>query len=56
MLSGVIMLRQMGGTGAGERIQEAVERVHREGRWLTGDIGGKATTGEFAKAVIGAMA
>jgi len=55
VLSGVMMLRQMGETRAAERIQVAVEKVYREGRWLTGDVGGKATTAEFGKAVIGGM-
>ena len=56
LLSGVMMLRHMGETRAAERIQAAVEKVYREGRWLTADVGGKATTSEFTKAVIGAMA
>jgi len=55
VLSGVMMLRHMGETAAAERIQAAVEKVYREGRWVTRDIGGKASTAEFAKAVIGGM-
>jgi isocitrate dehydrogenase (NAD+) len=55
VLSGVMMLRHMGETAAAERIQGAVEKVYREGRWVTADLGGKATTTEFAKAVIGGM-
>jgi isocitrate dehydrogenase (NAD+) len=55
VLSGVMMLRHMGETGAAGRIQGAVEKVYREGRWVTRDVGGKATTAEFAKAVIGGM-
>jgi len=55
VLSGVMMLRHMGETGAAERIQAAVEKVYQEGRWVTRDVGGKATTVEFAKAVIGGM-
>ena len=56
VLSGVMMLRHMGETQAAERVQGAVETVYREGRWVTRDLGGKATTEEFAQAVIGAMA
>ncbi|HKM89456.1 MAG TPA: isocitrate dehydrogenase (NAD(+)) [Candidatus Acidoferrales bacterium] len=55
VLSGVMMLRHMGETGAAERIQAAVEKVYQEGRWVTRDVGGKATTAEFTKAVIGGM-
>jgi isocitrate dehydrogenase (NAD+) len=51
-----MMLRHMGEERAAERIQSAVEEVYREGRWLTADVGGSATTAEFTKAVIGAMA
>jgi len=54
-LSGVMMLRQMGETAAAARVQAAVEAVYREGRWVTRDLGGKATTAEFTEAVIGAM-
>jgi isocitrate dehydrogenase (NAD+) len=55
VLSGVMMLRHMGETAAAERVQGAVEKVYREGRWLTEDVGGRATTAEFARAVIGAV-
>ncbi|HVN07572.1 MAG TPA: isocitrate/isopropylmalate family dehydrogenase, partial [Patescibacteria group bacterium] len=55
VLSGVMMLRHMGETAAADRVQAAVEGVYREGKWVTRDLGGKATTEEFAGAVIGAM-
>jgi isocitrate dehydrogenase (NAD+) len=55
LLSGVMMLRHMGEARAAERIQGAIEKTYVEGRWLTADVGGKATTAEFTKAVIGAM-
>ena len=55
VLSGVMMLRHMGETAAAERVQGAVQRVYREGKWVTADLGGKAGTGEFTEAVIGAM-
>jgi len=55
LLSGVMMLRHMGETRAAERIQRAIEKTYQEGRWVTGDLGGTATTAEFTKAVIGAM-
>ena len=55
VLSGVMMLRHMGEGAAADRVQKAVENVYREGKWVTRDLGGKATTEEFAGAVIGAM-
>ena len=55
VLSGVMMLRHMGEAAAADRVQKAVEGVYRGGKWVTRDLGGKATTEEFAKAVIGGM-
>jgi len=55
VLSGVMMLRQMGDRAAAERVQGAVERVYREGKCVTHDLGGRATTAQFTEAVIGAM-
>jgi len=55
VLSGVMLLRHMGETQAAERVQGAVERVYREGKWVTADLGGRASTSEFTEAVIGAM-
>jgi isocitrate/isopropylmalate dehydrogenase len=50
-----MMLDHMGETAAARRIEAAVLKVYREGRWLTADVGGKATTKEFTQAVIDAM-
>ena len=55
VLSGAMMLQHMGETAAATRVQAAVEKVYREGRWLTRDIGGKASTAEFARAVVEGM-
>jgi isocitrate dehydrogenase (NAD+) len=55
VLSGVMMLRHMGETAAAERVQAGVERVYREGNWVTRDVGGSASTKEFTKAVIGTI-
>ena len=55
LLSGVMMLDHMGETAAARTVDTAVFRVYREGRWLTPDVGGKATTNEFTQAVIDAM-
>ena len=55
MLSAVLMLRHLGQTAAASRIEEAIHRVYREGKYLTGDVGGKASTEEFTSAVINAL-
>ena len=55
LLSGVMMLDHMGEVAAARRIDTAVFRVYRERKWVTPDVGGKATTNEFAGAVIDAM-
>src|SRR5579872_33551 len=55
MLSAVMMLRHLGETAAAERLQEAIGHVYAEGAHVTGYIGGKASTREFADAVIAAM-
>jgi len=35
------------------RLHNAIYQVYSEGRHLTGDVGGKASTSEFTDAVIG---
>jgi isocitrate dehydrogenase (NAD+) len=55
LLSGVMMLDHMGETSAARRIDTAIFRVFREGKWLTPDVGGKATTNEFTQVVIDVM-
>jgi isocitrate dehydrogenase (NAD+) len=52
MLSAVMMLTHFGETDASYRLQVAVESVYREGKHLTGDVGGTATTEEFTDAVV----
>jgi isocitrate dehydrogenase (NAD+) len=54
--SGILMLRHLGETAAADRVKQAVYRVYREKRHLTRDVGGTASTTEFADAVIGALA
>jgi isocitrate/isopropylmalate dehydrogenase len=36
-------------------VEDALGRVYREGRTLTADVGGKATTAEFTQAILRAM-
>jgi isocitrate dehydrogenase (NAD+) len=55
MLSGVLMLRHLKEPEAAARLENAIEKVYAEGKSVTGDVGGKATTAEFTEAVIAAM-
>src|SRR5258706_10464330 len=53
--SAVLMLRHIGETAIADRVHAALERVYRERKHLTRDIGGTAGTTEFADAVIEQM-
>ena len=55
ILSAVMMLNYLNEIPAAQRIEEAIARVFREGRHLTRDVGGKATTVEFTDAVVAAV-
>jgi isocitrate dehydrogenase (NAD+) len=55
LMSGIMMLDHMGELKAARRIETALRRVYREGKSLTRDVGGKATTEQFTAAVIAAM-
>ncbi len=52
MLSAVMMLTHMNEPQAAHKLQSAVEAVYREGKYLTGDVGGSSSTTEFADAVV----
>jgi isopropylmalate/isohomocitrate dehydrogenase-like protein len=52
VMSAVMMLRHIGEHEKADRIMNAVLQVFAEGRVMTGDLGGKATTKEFAAEVI----
>jgi isocitrate dehydrogenase (NAD+) len=56
LMSSVMMLDHLNETSAARRIESALERVYREGKHVTRDLGGKAGTEEFTDAVIGALA
>jgi len=56
MLSAVLMLRHLGQSVAATRTEKAIHRVYQEGQYLTGDVGGKASTEEFTSAVINVLA
>jgi len=53
--SGILMLRHLGEQDAADKVKYAVHSVFRESKHITRDMGGKASTNEFADAVIAAM-
>jgi isocitrate dehydrogenase (NAD+) len=55
LMSGIMMLDHMGETEAAARIDAALRKVYREGKHLTKDVGGTATTTQFTEAVIAAL-
>jgi isocitrate dehydrogenase (NAD+) len=50
--SAALMLAHIGEREAATQLQQALESVYAEGRHLTGDVGGKASTREFTDAVV----
>ncbi len=55
VMSGIMMLRHLGEGEAARRIDDALHEVYREGKGLTRDLGGQATTKEFTGRLIEAM-
>ncbi len=55
MLAAAMLCERIGQPEAGRRVRDAVERVLWEGRALTRDLGGYATTESFADAVVQAV-
>ncbi len=53
--SALLMLRHLGEHEAARRIRVAIERVYREKKHLTRDVGGQASTSEFTDAMIAAL-
>jgi len=53
MQSAVLMLAHLGERDASVRLHNAIYQAYAEGRHLTGDVVGNASTGEFTDAVIG---
>ncbi len=56
LFSGVMVIRHVGEQGAADRLQKAIEKVYREAKHLTGDVGGSSSTDQFADAVIANLA
>ncbi|KXL42799.1 hypothetical protein M433DRAFT_136265 [Acidomyces richmondensis BFW] len=52
LLSSIMMLQHMGLNEHAEKIQSAIFKTLAEGKTITGDLGGKAKTAEYADAVI----
>ena len=52
LLSSIMMLQHMGLYEHAERIQSAIFKTLAEGKTITGDLGGKAKTHEYAEAVM----
>jgi isocitrate dehydrogenase (NAD+) len=55
LMSSIMMLRHIGERSAALKIEDALHEVYREGKTVTRDVGGTATTAEFTKAVIKAF-
>jgi isocitrate dehydrogenase (NAD+) len=53
--SGILMLRHLNEIEAAEKIQAAMEKTYKEKERITRDVGGTASTSEFADAVIANM-
>ncbi|TAM82499.1 MAG: isocitrate dehydrogenase (NAD(+)) [Acidobacteria bacterium] len=55
MLSAILMLRYIAQNEVADRTERAIHNVYREGKYLTHDVGGQATTEEFTTAVVGEL-
>jgi isocitrate dehydrogenase (NAD+) len=55
LMSGIMMLHHLDESAAAQKIQAALEKVYREGKHATRDLGGTAGTREFTDAVIAAL-
>ena len=52
VLAACMMLEHLGDTDRAQRIRKALETTIREGKTVTGDLGGSASTDEFTDAII----
>ncbi len=55
LMSAIMMLDYIGETAAARSVRNALFQVYREGKTLTRDVGGTATTSEFSDAVVRAL-
>jgi isocitrate dehydrogenase (NAD+) len=56
MQSAVLMLAHLGEQAASAKLQSGITQVYAEGKHLTADVGGKATTKEFTEGIVAAIA
>ena len=52
MQSAVLMLAHLGEREASQKLQQAIHAVYADGKCLTGDVGGSASTFQFTEAII----
>jgi isocitrate dehydrogenase (NAD+) len=52
MQSAVLMLAHIGEREASQKLQKAIHSVYEEGKYLTGDVGGSASTFQFTEAIL----
>src|SRR5215467_9995624 len=55
LMSSILMLDHLGERPAARRIEAALEKVYREAKHTTQDVGGKAGTREFTEALVEAL-
>jgi isocitrate dehydrogenase (NAD+) len=55
LMSAILMLHHLGEHSAARRIETALERVYRDAKHTTPDVGGKSGTDEFTDTVIAAL-
>ncbi|MGA2813083.1 MAG: isocitrate dehydrogenase (NAD(+)) [Candidatus Acidiferrum sp.] len=55
LMSSILMLDHLGERSAARRVEAALDKVYREGKHHTRDLGGTAGTKEFTDAIIGAL-
>jgi isocitrate dehydrogenase (NAD+) len=55
LLSAILMLDHLGERSAARRIEAGLEKVYREAKHTTKDVGGSATTDQFTDAVVSAL-
>jgi isocitrate dehydrogenase (NAD+) len=56
LMSSIMMMDHLGEMPIARRIEAALERVYRQGKHVTRDLGGNSGTAEFTDAVIAALA
>jgi isocitrate dehydrogenase (NAD+) len=55
LMSAIMMLEHIGEDAAARSIRNALFKVYREGKTLTRDVGGTATTAEFTESIVRAL-